>query len=88
MNAESDLNRLRWQCRRGMLELDLLLLRVLDELYPDFDPALRSDFQRLLEYPDQTLQRWLLGDEREVEQNMVRIVEVITQRIGTDAAPG
>ena len=36
--------RLRWQCRRGMLELDLLLSRFLDAAYADLTKQQRRDF--------------------------------------------
>lgn len=51
--------RLRWQCRRGMLELDLLLNRFLDAGYTELPEAQRVDFVRLLGYPDQILLDWL-----------------------------
>ena len=35
----SELARLRWKCRRGMLELDLLLRDFLDSGYQDLDDA-------------------------------------------------
>jgi antitoxin CptB len=53
--------RLRWQCRRGMLELDLLLNRFLDEGFTDLGPAERVAFNRLLAYQDQILYDWLMG---------------------------
>lgn len=74
---DSELNRIRWQCRRGMLELDLLLFDFLNTRYPNLDPAARGDFSRLLEQPDQTLQRWLLGDGSDVIADLRRIVGII-----------
>ena len=62
MNLDSELNRLRWQCRRGMLDLDLLLLEFLESRYGQLDETSRQAFVALLEYPDQTLQRWLIGN--------------------------
>ena len=53
-----DLARLRWRCRRGMLELDLLLTRYL-ETAGEFDVA---EFESLLEAPDVELLGWLRGD--------------------------
>ena len=58
---DETLRRLRWQCRRGMLELDLLLNRFLDTGFADLQPAQRSAFDRLLAYPDQILYDWLMG---------------------------
>ena len=43
---------LRWQCRRGMLELDLLFSRFLDIGYADLTDDERADFVRLLGYQD------------------------------------
>jgi len=53
--------RLRWQCRRGMLELDLLLNRFLDIGFADLNPTQRANFNRLLAYQDQILYDWLMG---------------------------
>lgn len=53
--------RLRWQCRRGMLELDLLLNRFLDLGFADLDPGQRATLERLLAYQDQILYDWLMG---------------------------
>jgi len=59
--ATEDAERLRWQCRRGMLELDLLLNRFLDSSYGGLDLSERQAFVRLLGYQDQILQDWLIG---------------------------
>lgn len=56
-----EMDRLRWQCRRGMLELDLLLNRFLDAAYRDLDNRQRVDFARLLGYQDQIIYDWLMG---------------------------
>jgi antitoxin CptB len=53
--------RLRWQCRRGMLELDLLLNRFLDTGYAGLGGAERATFNRLLAYQDQVLHDWFMG---------------------------
>ncbi|HCU54461.1 MAG TPA: succinate dehydrogenase assembly factor 2 [Gammaproteobacteria bacterium] len=55
--------RLRWQCRRGLLELDLLLLRFVDEQYFTLDADNQQVFQALLKLPDQTLLSWVQGQE-------------------------
>ena len=52
---------LRWQCRRGMLELDLMLGAFLDKAYASLIQTARADFRRLLEESDQTLYEWLIG---------------------------
>jgi antitoxin CptB len=59
--VEKEIERLRWQCRRGMLELDLLLNRFLDFAYADLSPQQRIDFVRLLGYQDQIIYDWLMS---------------------------
>lgn len=53
--------RLRWQCRRGMLELDLLLNRFLDVAYASLSLSQRNDFVRMLGYQDQIIYDWLMS---------------------------
>jgi antitoxin CptB len=62
----SDLGRVRWQCRRGLLELDLVLARFLERHYSSLARAEQESFKGLLEYPDNDL--WdLIAGRREPE---------------------
>jgi antitoxin CptB len=74
---DPEFKRMRWQCRRGMLELDLLLSEFLETRYPTLDPSTRKSFARLLEQPDQNLQRWLLGDGANVEPELQQIIQTL-----------
>jgi len=56
-------DRLRWQCRRGMLELDYLLETYLDHAWPALSRADKTLFEDILNNHDPDLQSWLLGDE-------------------------
>jgi antitoxin CptB len=51
----AELGRLRWRCRRGMRELDVLLVGYLERHYREADDAERAAFEGLLELPDPTL---------------------------------
>ncbi len=73
----SELSRLKWRCRRGMLELDLMLGGFLDNCYESESASVQQAFQELLGYQDQQLQELLFG-EAQVEE--ARIADVI-QRI-------
>ncbi len=53
--------RLRWQCRRGMRELDLLLEDFLATRYETLGEAQRRLFRELLACPDQLLLEYLMG---------------------------
>lgn len=56
-------SRLRWACRRGMLELDILLGNFLEEAYLGLTEADQALFVRLLSENDQNLFMWLTGKE-------------------------
>lgn len=77
MNDEAELRRLRWRCRRGMRELDQLMLRYLDHRWPHADAAERAAFERLLDTEDDRLWRWFMGREAVEETELHDIVERI-----------
>jgi antitoxin CptB len=54
MDAEQ-LNRLRWQCRRGLLELDVVLERFLDRYGERLQGESLGSFETLLGYADNDL---------------------------------
>jgi antitoxin CptB len=51
----SELAKLKWQCRRGMKELDLLLENYLATDYPLADTAEKTRFAELLQLEDDEL---------------------------------
>lgn len=53
--GEPDLNRIRWHCRRGMLELDMVLARFLDDNAGRMTPAQWQEFEQMLAQADQAL---------------------------------
>ena len=63
-SAETDLalqKRLRWQCRRGMLEMDFLLRRYIDTAFLSSTPEAKVSFEALLQLEDDVLWDYLLG---------------------------
>jgi antitoxin CptB len=69
-----ELARLRWACRRGMKELDLLLLRYLDQEFSGASARHRAAFVHLLELPDPELFGYLLGREAATEESIRDVV--------------
>lgn len=58
----SELNKLRWRCRRGTLELDLMLTRYLENGFLSAEPEEQLAFLQLLECEDTDLMRFLMGE--------------------------
>jgi antitoxin CptB len=66
-----------WQCRRGMLELDLLLNNFVNKAVETLTPQQKTSFELLLSYPDQTLLDLLLGNSMTSDPTISTIVEKI-----------
>lgn len=71
--------RLRWACRRGMLELDLLLLPFLEQQYDQLTLQQQQDFQQLLSCQDQDLYQWLLGRGVPDQENLQAVAQKVKQ---------
>lgn len=56
-----DKARLRWGCRRGMLELDLILLPYFEKNFDTLSDAQKEHFQNFLSEADQDIYAWILG---------------------------
>ncbi len=66
-----------WRCRRGMLELDVLLQGFYKK---DFDSLPKNDkrvFIRLLEFPDSILFDLLLGGTISTDEEVNRVIKQI-----------
>jgi len=69
--------RLRWRCRRGTKELDLLLERFLDDQFLHLDAQDQAAFERLLGLEDHFLQDWLIAGQSPTDGELHRVVELI-----------
>jgi antitoxin CptB len=58
-----EIEKLRWQCRRGMLELDFVLDRYLNDHYASVSETEQRQFRDLLSAQDPELQTWLLNGQ-------------------------
>ena len=70
-------NRLVWRCRRGILELDLLLRGFLEDGYEQMDEDGQGGFVKLLELPDQELFEYLLEQKNPKDGEIASVVEEI-----------
>lgn len=77
MTAIIEQTRLLWQCRRGMLELDLLLIPFAEKQYPHLSDNEKQAFNALLHYPDPVLFDWMMGAGNPNEPELIDIVQLI-----------
>ena len=70
-------SQLRWRCRRGVRELDVLLERFLQKEYPSLDEPAQHAFQRMLEMQDPTIMDCLFGkttsEDQEIQSIIIRL---------------
>ena len=69
--------RLRWQCRRGMKELDVLLVRYLERSYDAADDDEKAAFRQVLELADPELNSYLLQREVPTSEPIARVIQHI-----------
>jgi len=72
-----DRNRLFWASRRGMLELDLVLLPFLEKIYPTLEQEDKERYWRLLDSEDQDMFGWFLRRENPEDPDLLKIVQII-----------
>ena len=75
--AQTEYAELKWRCRRGMLELDILLNTYLDRNYATMTERQGSVFRNVLDYPDQVLFDLLLGNMQSSDTEVNRLIEDI-----------
>lgn len=75
----SELNKLRWMCRRGMRELDMLLLGYLERHYPEAEPAAQRAFARVLEMQDPDIYSLLMGRSQTQDREISYVIAILRQ---------
>ncbi|MHB8534654.1 MAG: FAD assembly factor SdhE [Sulfuricaulis sp.] len=77
--ANRNFERLRWRCRRGLLELDLTLQNFLHQGYHGLSAAEREAFDKLLALPDDSLLAYVQGTRNPPEKELMCLVSKIRQ---------
>ena len=75
----SEINRLRWRCRRGMLELDLVLGDFLEQRYIDLPAHQQAAFATLLACSDQELWDMLYGKLSPSDAHSMEVLAMLRQ---------
>lgn len=69
--------KLRWHCRRGMLELDAILQPFFDRYYDNLSDAQQQTFAALLDHTDPELYNWFIGSETPADADLRDLVGFI-----------
>jgi len=72
-------SRLRWRCRRGMRELDVVLQHYLEQHYPQAPAVERLAFEALLDQEDPRLLAYLMGRELPDDPEQANVIARLTR---------
>lgn len=81
-NLAHDEARLRWQCRRGMLELDLMLESFVEQCYADLPVKTKKAFHQLLNCQDQILLDYLMGQDVPTDKDVADVAKQVRDAAG------
>ena len=77
MVSENDLKKMYWHSRRGMLELDLILVPFVEGKLQNISHQDQCLYQQLLQEEDQDLYAWLVGGKEPPTQPLKSIIDLI-----------
>ncbi len=68
-------SRLRWQCRRGMLELDYILNQFLEQQFDTLEENDQRQFETLLTFQDKDILNWVLNKTSPIEPQLKDFIQ-------------
>ena len=74
--------KLVWQCRRGMLELDVVLIPFLENHFDSLTQEQQILFSELLAEADPDLYTWIMGYEKSDNHNLNTMIQIIRDKTG------
>lgn len=77
------LAQIKWNCRRGMLELDIILKRYVESQLSTLSEEALATFERLLTHPDPDLYAWFMGYEKPEDETLRDCIESIRNHHST-----
>ncbi len=79
--SERDKARLQWRCRRGMLELDLLLEPFVENVYDKLSEEEKQQFHALLDFQDQELLECLMLQKKPEDGRLNGIISKVRSTV-------
>lgn len=77
MDDKAEFNRLYWHSRRGMLEIDVMLIPFTKTRYKSLAKTDQLAYRELLNCEDQEIWEWLRGFEVPERPDLARIVDLV-----------
>lgn len=81
MFSKARYSRLKWACRRGMLELDVLFMPFVETGFNELDEDQKVIFERLLTADDPDLFAWFMGHQSCEDKEFADMIALILNRV-------
>jgi antitoxin CptB len=78
--SDPEMSRLRWRCRRGMKELDILLIGYVDHHYAEVGTVGQKAFRQLLSMPDPDILALLTGKATTDDEHLADVIKRLLTR--------
>ena len=75
----NDLSRLRWRCRRGIKEMDLVFQGFLEQEYQQLNEQNKALFEKILDESDLDILDWILGRKDVTNTEYAELIEKFRQ---------
>lgn len=82
--SDSNLSRLRWQCRRGIKEVEVLLIPFFETHYAALSEADKVLFELLLQQHDVDLFEWFTDRSEPEDEQLARMVAMVLKRVDSE----
>ncbi|EXI62264.1 hypothetical protein MHD_10500 [Mannheimia granulomatis] len=79
--AEINRFKLEWECRRGMRELDKMIMPFYKNHFDELNESLQLAFVQMLSYTDPELFRWFMLQEKAPTQEISDLIDMIRLKI-------
>ncbi|MBR0573324.1 succinate dehydrogenase assembly factor 2 [Pasteurella atlantica] len=75
--------RIEWECRRGMRELDEMIMPFYKNHFDNLSQEQQNTFVEMLKFTDPELFRWLMNQEQAPQEAMQQMVKLIQSKLDT-----
>lgn len=80
-DKETEKKRLWWHSRRGMLELDVLLVPFIENVYETLSAEDQARYRKLLTCEDADMFTWFMQKDRPMDPDVAYMVDMILNRV-------
>lgn len=77
MTDDIEVKRLWWHSRRGMLELDVLLIPFVEEAYRTLPDEDKARYRKLVDCEDPDLYTWFMEHIQPDDPDLAKIVQIV-----------